>query len=109
VYRQAELASSGLRRAYVAKELADGASDFDRMCFESKVASVEESNFGVRQVAPVSLCAGWNKERIVLAPNGKERRLLCGEVFVEFGIERDIVCIIEEKIELDLVVPWSRE
>ena len=96
-----------MRRGYVAEELADGAGDLDCMCFKSKMSSVEELNFSVRKVAPVCLSARRDEEGIVFAPNGKERRLFRGKVFVEFGIEGNIVRIVEEKIKLDLVVARS--
>ena len=73
------------------------------------MAGVEEPYLGVAVVALECLRACWQEERIILAPYGEERRLLGAEVLVEFGIEGDVIRIVEEQVELDLVAPRARK
>ena len=39
----------------------------------------------------------------------EQRRLLRSEVFLKTRIEGDIACVVEKQIELNLVVPGSRQ
>src|SRR6516225_12413112 len=69
----------------------------------------EQMHFGVRTVALERVRASWQEERIVLAPHSEQWWLLGADVFLEFGVERDIALIVAEQIELDLVVARAGE
>ncbi len=84
-----------------ARELADCRADFDGMGFKREVAGVEEADVCIGQVTPEGLGAGWNEERIVLAPNRDQQWTLGAEVFSEFRVERDIACIVQEQVQLN--------
>ena len=71
------------------------------------MACFEQMDFGVRIVPSERLGAGGQEKRIVLAPHGQQWRPLCPEIFLEFGIERDIALVVAEQIELDLVIAVS--
>src|SRR5579859_665049 len=73
------------------------------MGFEGEVARVKEMNFSGWKVALEGLGAGGEEERIIPAPNRKERWFGSAEEFLEFGIQLDVLGVIEEEIELCLV------
>src|SRR5262249_21252819 len=77
--------------------------------FEREMTGVEKVDFRVRMVALECLRTGRQEERIVLAPYGEKRRPLGADVFLEFGIERDVTLIIAEQVELDIVVTGAGE
>ncbi len=78
------------------------------MGLEREVTGVEELHFSVRVVALEGVCARGQEERIVLTPHGEQRRPLGTEVFLELGIERDVVRVVEEQIQLNLPGRASR-
>ena len=49
------------------------------------------------------LGTGRQEERVVPAPDREQRRAMGADVFLEFGIERDVARIVEEQVELNLV------
>ena len=87
------------------QEILDGIRDLLDVCFECKVSGIVEVNLGVRIVTPESLCTRRQKEWIVLAPDRKQRRLLRSEILLELRVKRDIACVVQEKVELNLVIP----
>src|SRR4029450_10786451 len=79
------------------------------MRFQCEMAGVEEADDSVGNVALEGFGTGRQEERIVLAPDGKERWPLRPEVVVKSGIERYVTCIVEEQVELNLVVAGPRQ
>jgi hypothetical protein len=71
---------------------------------ERKVACVEQLHLCVPVVALERFRTARKKKRIVLAPDGQQRWLLGAEVILEFGIQRHVAGVVQEKVELDLVV-----
>src|SRR5262249_59040665 len=65
------------------QEGADAVSDFAGMCFERKVAGVEEADNRTRIVALESLGPRRHKERVIFAPHRQKRRLVSAEVVLE--------------------------
>src|SRR5712692_5607491 len=98
------LCGPDLRGQLAAEEIANGASDFLMVGFQSEVAGVVETHLGARVVALERLSTRGQKERIALAPDRQQRRLLGAEIFLELGIERDIAGIIQKQVKLDLVI-----
>ena len=68
------------------------------------MAGIVETHLGARVVALERLRTRGQKERITLAPNRQQRRLLGAEIFLELRVERDVAGIIQKQIELDLVI-----
>ena len=73
------------------------------MCFQREVASIEETDGGIWNVAFEGIGACWQKEWIVLAPHRKKRRLVLAEIKLEGRIERDIAFVVAKQIQLDLI------
>ena len=74
--------------------------------FECEVTGVVEMHLSVRVVALERFSARGQEERIVLAPYGKQGRLLCAEIFLELGIESNIAGIVQKEVKLDFVIAW---
>src|SRR5215469_10459043 len=101
--------SGGSWRQLAGEELLNGRRDFGGVRCEGEMAGVEEADFGVGVIAPESFSAGREEERVVLAPDREQGRLLRAEVFLEFRVEGNVAGVIEEEIELDLVVAGTGE
>src|SRR5262245_8087468 len=91
------------------EEVADRPGDLHGMCFQRKMARVEEVDDGARNVAPERLRARRQEERVVLAPHREQGRPVRTEVLVELRVQRNIAGVVEEQIELDLVVAGPSE
>ena len=87
------------------QEISDAFGDLTGMSFQRKVAGVEEADDCIWNIALERIGAGWKKERVVLTPGHKKRRLMGAEVVLKFRIERDIALIIAEEIQLDFIGP----
>ena len=68
------------------------------------MAGVVEMNIRLRLIPLERLGAGRQEEGIVLPPNRQQRRTLGAEIGLELRIERHIVRIVEEQVELNLVI-----
>jgi hypothetical protein len=67
------------------------------------VASGVKVDFCFRIISPECLGSGWDKKRIVLAPDGQQRWLVLAEVSLEVRIKGDIAGVVEQQIELRLM------
>ena len=65
------------------EEIADGRRDLISVCLQREVARVEEANHRTGNVVLERLGPSRQEERIVLAPYGKKRRLVCAEIVLE--------------------------
>src|SRR5690348_816541 len=74
------------------------------MGFQREVTGVVEVYFGVRVVPLKRLSPGRQKERVVLTPDRQQWWPFCTEVLLELRVERDVACIVQEQVELDLIV-----
>src|SRR5580658_9049181 len=70
--------------------------DFYYVCLNRKVSGIEELHLRVRQVFLKGLCSRGNEERIVLAPDGKQRRFGPAEIFLEFWVKLHVRRIIQK-------------
>src|SRR5215510_7114244 len=86
------------------EEIANDRRDLRATTLQSKMAGIEQMDFRLWVVAFERFRASRQKERIVLAPHRKKRRLLCTKVVLEFWVERDVALIVSEQIQLDLVI-----
>src|SRR5215469_7071049 len=91
------------------QKLEDGRADLRIMSFERKVTCINEMDFGVRNIPLVGLSARGQKERVVLAPDGEERRLVFSEIALKLRIEIHVACIVEEKVELRFMSAGTRQ
>ena len=73
------------------------------MRLQREMAGVEETDVRIRNVALECLGAWRQEERIVLAPDRQQRRLVRAEIILESRIERDVALVVAEQIELDFV------
>src|SRR6476620_10895427 len=73
------------------------------MCFERKVAGIEETHFRAWNVALERLRARRQEERIVLAPERQEGRLVLAEVLLKHRVKLDVALVVAEEIELDFI------
>src|SRR5262245_2599331 len=64
---------------------------------------VKEPHLGCWQIPFVCLSANRKKERIILAPDGQERRLEFAEILLKLWVKIHVGRVILEKIELHLV------
>ena len=65
------------------------------MRFEREVSGINKLNCGLWNVLLKSFRSCRYKEGVVLAPDCKERRLMCPEVPVELWINRYIIAVVE--------------
>ena len=85
------------------QEIADALSDFAGVRFQREVTRVEKAHNSARIVALERLGARRNKERVILASYGQQRRLVRAEVLLKRRIERDVAFVITEQVELDVI------
>src|SRR5258708_31891277 len=73
------------------------------------MSRVEELNLCGGYVLPKSFRSCGNEERIVLAPDRKQRRSRFAEIFLKLRIKLYVRRVIQEQIELNLFVPRTLE
>ena len=73
------------------------------------MSGIQELHLSMRQIFLKCLCSRRNEERIVLAPDRKQRRLRFAEIFLEFRIELYVRGIVEKQVELNFFVAWALE
>jgi hypothetical protein len=66
-------------------------------------------NLHRRVIATERLGAGWQEERVVLAPDRQIRRQMRPQVGLEGGVGLHIGCVIAEEVELNIAVPRPAE
>jgi hypothetical protein len=71
---------------------------------EREVTGVVETHLGARDVALERFSTSGQEQRITLAPDRQQWWLLCEEIFLELGIQRDIAGVIQKQVKLDLVI-----
>src|SRR5262245_20566277 len=102
-------ARSRAAREHTGEEVAYRASDFCAMCFEGKMPGVEEDDLGARVVPREGVGPGWEKERIGFAPHGERRWPVGPEIRLELGIQLDVARVVQKQIQLDLLIPGTRQ
>src|SRR5215468_4911967 len=70
---------------------------------------IEKLNLRIRYVPSKSFRSRRNKERVVLAPDRKQRWFGLAKVFLEFRVELHVRRIVQKQIELNLFVPGPFE
>ena len=68
------------------EKIANDRRNLRATTLQRKMAGIEQMDFGLWIVAFERFRASRQKERIVLAPHRKKRRLLCTKVVLEFGV-----------------------
>lgn len=72
------------------------------MCFQSKMAGIEQMDFCGGQVALVGLGTRRDECWIMSAPDRQERRLVIPELRLKFAIPVDVCSVVEDKIKLNV-------
>jgi len=70
----------------------------------AKWSRIKKLHNGIGIIATIRLGAGWDKKRIMLAPDRKQRRLGVAEILLECRIQREIRSVVEKEIELDVFI-----
>src|ERR1700747_3199866 len=91
------------------EEVADCRRDFVAVRLERKVTGVEETHFGVRNVALERLRTRRQEEGVVPPPNCQKRRLVLAEIGLECRVERDVALVVSEEVELHLIGAGTRQ
>ncbi len=84
-------------------EARDLLGDIGAVRGDCEVSAIDEFHFSIRNVALERFGARGNEKHIVLTPDSQQRRFALAEVSLPGRIERNVVPIVMEKIELDLV------
>src|SRR4029453_9697266 len=79
------------------QKISDGRSDFVAVRLDSEVSRVKERDLRVHDVAFESLCACRQEERVSVAPDSQQWRLLLAKVVLELRIQIDIARVVEEQ------------
>src|ERR1700739_846730 len=90
--------------AILLEEVLHRGCNFDNVCFECEEARVKKLNLRVRYLFAKRFGSGGNKERIVLAPDCKQRWFRLAEIFLKFRIESYVRGIVQQQIELDFFI-----
>src|SRR5262245_775735 len=85
------------------QKVADGRRDFVAMRLEGEVSRVEEGDLRVLEITPESLCACGQEERVSVAPNGQQWRLVLAKVLLELRVHVDVARVVEEQVQLRLM------
>src|SRR5262245_58975004 len=82
------------------QKVPDGHSDFAAVRLKREVSRVKERDLRVRDVTLESLRARGHEERVSVAPDGQQRRLVLAKILLELRIHLDIARVVEEQIQL---------
>ncbi|MNX73547.1 hypothetical protein D3C86_1049500 [compost metagenome] len=74
------------------------------MGFQREMAGVQQFHDGIRIVAPKGLRSGRNENGIILPPDRQRRQPGAAEERLELRIQRQIVGIVQEQVQLDVLV-----
>ena len=72
-------------------------SDHLSIFLKRKVTGIQQMHLAMRQILLERLCATWAKDRIILAPDGQQRRLVLPEIRMPLGIALRIGPIVLEQ------------
>src|SRR5262245_63254325 len=85
------------------EKVPDGRCDLVAVRLEGEVPRLEERDLRVLDVSLESLRACGHEERISVAPDGQQRRLVLAKVLLELRIHIDITRVVEEQVQLYLM------
>src|SRR5476651_2388458 len=88
----------------VAEYLMNPPGNMRGVGFQGEVAGVEQLHHGVGVIAFVGMGARRDEEGIVLAPDHQRRHLRGLEKRLERRVQRQVVAVVEEQVQLDLVI-----
>ena len=78
-------------------------------CFQREMSGIQELNLGARYIFPERFRSSGNEERIVFAPDRKQRRFRFTEILLEFRVHPQVRCVIQKQIQLNLFIPLTFE
>ena len=82
----------------------NGSRDLLDMRFKREMSGIQQFDSGIGIITAVRLGAGWYEERVVLAPDGEQRRLGVAKVLLKNWIQGQIRSVVEKEIELNVFV-----
>src|SRR5262245_21539729 len=85
------------------QEVPDGRCDFVAVRLESEVSGLEERDLRVLDVTLERRRACGYEERVSVAPDGEQRRLVLAKVLLELRIHVDVARVVEEQVQLYLM------
>src|SRR5262245_2277046 len=85
------------------QKVPDGRCDLVAVRLEGEVPRLEERDLRVLDVSLEGLRACGHEERISVAPDGQQRRLVLAKVLLELRIHIDITRVVEEQVQLYLM------
>src|SRR3974390_622850 len=68
------------------------------------MSGIKELHVGVRYVLREGFCPCWDEERVILSPDGKQRRLRFAEIVLKSWIKLQVRGIIQKQIQLNFFV-----
>ena len=89
---------------HLGHQSANGRGDLLDVCFEREVSGIQQLDSGIRIITTVRLGAARQKERVMLAPDGKQWRLGVAKVLLKNWIQGQIRSVVEKEIELNVFV-----
>src|SRR5262245_2343818 len=78
------------------QEIADRRCDFVAVRLESEVSGLEERDLRILDVTLEGQSTCGHEERVSVAPDGQQRRLMLAKVLLELRIHLDIARVVEE-------------
>src|ERR1700728_1184025 len=97
------------RYAVRRQELLHCSGNFGNMRLYRKMPRIQKLDPRVRYVFSKCLGACGDEKRIVLPPNGKQRRLRLPKVILKRRIKLHVRSVIEKQIQLDVFISWALE
>jgi hypothetical protein len=79
------------------------AAAISSQCVSRAKWPVSKKRTSASGMSRLSLGALRQEERVVLAPSRQKRRLVVAKISLEFGIQRDVVLVVAEEVELDFI------
>ena len=76
------------------------------MALKGEMAAGYEMYFGIRQIALESCGTCRDERRVVLTPDGQQRRLIGAEILLKLRVEGDVGTIVKDEVVLYLIASW---
>src|SRR5262245_29299471 len=89
---------------HLSHQSANGRGDLLDVRFEREMSGIQQLDSGIGIITAVRLGAGRKEKRVMLAPDGEQRRFGVAKVLLEDWIEGQIGRVVKKEIELDVLV-----
>ena len=89
---------------HLGHQSANGRCDLLDVRFEREMSGIQQLDRGIGIITAERLGAGRKKERVMLSPDGKQRRFGVAKVLLKNWIEGPVRSVVEKQIELNVFV-----